>query len=162
MKSYCRCQYHHHLFYDCETFINGPQPTTEAKLQGALAILPLLAGLRFSLWLRSSWESSNYTQLSISWDIFTSSDHVIKLAWMMMPGLGDAILRPGEVKRPLTAGQFMIQSEVGPPQSRAGQARPHHIPTRRRNGWKPGLQNVELVRPLKIEQWWTNIGTKQN
>ena len=50
-----------------------------------------LAGLRFSLWPRSSWESSNYTQLSISWDIFTSSDHVIKLAWMMMPGLGDAI-----------------------------------------------------------------------
>ena len=81
---------------------------------------------------------------------------------MMMPGLGDAILRPGEVKRPLTAGQFMIQSEVGPPQSRAVHSRPHHIPTRRRNGWKPGLQNVELVRPLKIEQWWTNIGTKQN
>ena len=44
MKSYSGCQYPHHLFYDCETFINGPQPTTEAKLQGALAILPLLAG----------------------------------------------------------------------------------------------------------------------
>ena len=52
---------------------------------------------------------------------------------------------PGEVKRPLTGEQFMIWSEVGPRLSRAEQARPHHNPQRKRNGWRPGLQKMELA-----------------